>query len=135
MACLSERLGTAAAFPYIMWIEAIGWLSSLVLVCTISKQVYNQWSSGTSQGVSKWLFIGQLLASTGFLAYSAALRSWVFIATNALLLLGAAAGLGILLHHRRRERHRHVRLPGPKGRILWPQRREVPWMTHAPGAL
>ena len=46
--------------------EVIGWASSLILVLTIAKQVYKQWQDETSEGVSKWLFIGQLAASLGF---------------------------------------------------------------------
>ena len=33
---------------------------------TIAKQVYKQWHEGTSEGVSKWLFLGQIAASVGF---------------------------------------------------------------------
>jgi uncharacterized protein with PQ loop repeat len=36
--------------------EVIGWVSSLILVFTIGKQVYKQWSEGKSEGVSKWLY-------------------------------------------------------------------------------
>lgn len=83
--------------------EAVGWMSSLILVMTIGKQVHRQWSSGTSEGVSKWLFLGQLAASGGFLVYSIHVGNWVFVATNAVLLVAAMLGLGILLIHRRRE--------------------------------
>ena len=46
--------------------EMIGWASSLILLATLIKQVYKQWSDGTSEGISKWLFVGQLAASVGF---------------------------------------------------------------------
>lgn len=85
-------------------IEAVGWISSLILVLTIAKQVYKQWHDGTSEGVSKWLFIGQMTASAGFTIYSWLVRNWVFVVTNALMLLNGLAGLFIVLHHRRRER-------------------------------
>jgi uncharacterized protein with PQ loop repeat len=83
--------------------EAVGWISSLILVLTIAKQVYKQWQEGTSEGVSKWLFIGQLAASLGFTIYSALVKNWVFVVTNAVMLLNGFAGLAIVLYHRRRE--------------------------------
>ena len=84
--------------------QAVGWASSAVLVLTLAAQVRRQWSAGTSRGVSPWLFVGQLAASAGFLAYSLSLGEPVFVATNALLLVAALAGLAILLRHRRRGR-------------------------------
>ncbi|MEJ7576722.1 MAG: hypothetical protein WKF74_06935 [Pyrinomonadaceae bacterium] len=83
--------------------EAIGWISSLILVLTIGKQVYKQWQEGSSESVSKWLFVGQFAASFGFLVYSWLVKNWVFVATNALMLVNAMFGLGIVLHHRRRK--------------------------------
>ena len=47
-------------------IEIIGWASSVILLMTLVKQVYKQWKDGRVEGVSKWLFIGQLGASIGF---------------------------------------------------------------------
>jgi MtN3 and saliva related transmembrane protein len=91
--------------------EAIGWLSSFVLVLTIVKQVYKQWKSGSSEGVSKWLFVGQITASTGFTLYSILVRNWVFVVTNALLLLSAIVGGLIVLKHRRAERRRGGEAP------------------------
>ena len=85
--------------------EIIGWVSSLILLLTIGKQIHKQWQEESSEGVSKWLFIGQVAASTGFTVYSWSLSNWVFVITNALMLVSAMAGLGIVLHHRRRSRH------------------------------
>lgn len=85
-----------------MGTEMIGWASSVILVLTISKQIYKQWHDRSSEGVSKWLFIGQVGASLGFTIYSWLLKNWVFVVTNALMLLSALIGLGIVLHHRRR---------------------------------
>ena len=85
-------------------VEAIGWVSSLVLVLTIAKQVYKQWHEGSSEGVSKWLFIGQISASLGFTIYSWLVGNWVFVVTNALMLLNGLLGLLIVFRHRRRER-------------------------------
>lgn len=83
-------------------IEAIGWFSSCVLVLTIGRQVYKQYRAGSSEGVSKWLFIGQITASTGFTLYSVLVGNWVFVVTNALMLVNAFLGVLIVLHHRRR---------------------------------
>ncbi len=84
--------------------EAVGWISSLILVVTIGKQVYKQWQEGSSKNVSKWLFVGQLAASVGFTIYSWLVRNWVFVFTNGVMILNGLAGLLITLHHRRRER-------------------------------
>ena len=48
-----------------MLVQGIGWLSSFILVLTIGKQVWKQWKEGASEGISKWLFIGQTAASAG----------------------------------------------------------------------
>lgn len=84
--------------------EAVGWVSSLILVLTIAKQVYKQWQEGSSEGVSKWLFVGQMAASLGFTIYSWLVSNWVFVATNAVMFVNGLLGLLIVLHHRRRER-------------------------------
>jgi MtN3 and saliva related transmembrane protein len=81
--------------------EAIGWISSLILVLTIGKQVCKQWQEGTSKGVSKWLFAGQVAASVGFTIYSWLLHNWVFVITNLIMLLNALVGLGLMLWQRR----------------------------------
>lgn len=83
--------------------EALGWISSLILILTIGKQVYKQWKDGTSEGVSKWLFFGQIAASIGFLIYSILITNWVFIVTNSVMVLNSLVGIGILFYHRRRE--------------------------------
>ncbi|MFY0564128.1 hypothetical protein ACN28E_09780 [Archangium lansingense] len=95
--------------------EAIGWFSSFVLVLTISNQVYKQWKSGTSKGVSKWLFVGQITASTGFTIYSVMVGNWVFVVTNALMLLSALVGIVIVVKHRRTERRAEQRDTVPVG--------------------
>lgn len=95
--------------------EAIGWFSSFVLVLTIGNQVYKQWKSGTSKGVSKWLFVGQITASTGFTIYSVMVDNWVFVVTNALLLVSALLGMAIVMKHRRAERRCAQRAEVPAG--------------------
>ena len=82
--------------------QAIGWASSLILVLTIAKQVWKQWREGASEGVSRWLFIGQTAASGGFTLYSWLQRDWVFVTTNALMLGNGLAGYAILMRNRRR---------------------------------
>ena len=51
---------------------------------------------------SWWLFIGYTTASLGFLIYSLLQQNWVFVATNAALLLSSIAGLLITLRNRKR---------------------------------
>jgi MtN3 and saliva related transmembrane protein len=94
--------------------EVIGWFSSFILVLTIGKQVHKQWKSGSSEGVSKWLFVGQITASTGFTLYSILVRNWVFVVTNALLLLSAIVGGVIVVKHRRAERRGGSRAVEPR---------------------
>jgi uncharacterized protein with PQ loop repeat len=100
-----------------MYTEVIGWLSSFTLVLTIGTQIHAQWKKGTSKGVSPYLFLGQMAASTGFLIYSILLSSWVFIVTNGLMLLGAMVGLALVMVHRRQARGRAVSA-GPADAIL-----------------
>jgi len=82
--------------------EAIGWTSSIILVLTIARQVVKQWQSGTSEGVSTWLFIGQLAASLGFTIYSVFVHNWVFVVTNALMVMNALIGFAITKHQKQR---------------------------------
>lgn len=86
--------------------EIIGWFSSAILVATLGKQVYKQWRAGSSEGVSRWLFIGQTAASIGFVTYSLLVRNWVFVVTNTLILANGLLGFVIVLRHRRRARRR-----------------------------
>jgi hypothetical protein len=39
--------------------DVIGWLSTVILLATICRQVYSQWKSKATSGVSRWLFVGQ----------------------------------------------------------------------------
>ena len=80
--------------------NSLGWGASGVLVVTILTQIYRQWQQGSSKGVSKWLFIGQMAASAGFLLYSWLIHDIVFLFTNAVMVMSAAAGLGIVFWHR-----------------------------------
>ena len=87
--------------------EAIGWFSSLVLLLTIGKQIYKQLHDETSQGVSIWLFIGQVVASAGFAIYSYLVHNWVFVVTNSMMLVSAFAGLGITIRQRNAKTKNH----------------------------
>jgi MtN3 and saliva related transmembrane protein len=86
--------------------ELIGWSSAAILLLTIGRQVYTEWRDRRTEGLSRWLFVGQLAASTGFVVYSWLLGNWVFVVTNVLMLATAAIGEWIYLHNRRRERKR-----------------------------
>ena len=87
-------------------LDAIGWASSIILLLTIAHQIHKQWKAGTSEGVSKWLFLGQIGASTGFTIYSLLLRNWVFSVTNGLMLLNGLLGYVITRQQKRRARMR-----------------------------
>lgn len=82
--------------------EIIGWASSLVLLATLVKQVYKQWSEGTGEGVSKWLFVGQLGSSVGFTIYSYLVGNWVFTVTNGLLVINNIVGIWLYFYFRKR---------------------------------
>jgi MtN3 and saliva related transmembrane protein len=84
-----------------MFVQAIGWLSSLLLVLTIARQVWKQWRERASEGISKWLFVGQTAASAGFTLYSWLVRDWVFVITNLLMLTNGLLGYFILMRNRR----------------------------------
>ena len=81
-------------------VDLIGWVSSAVLLLTIGRQVYTQWRTRSDAGVSRWLFLGQLSASTGFALYSYLLHNWVFLSSNIALLVTAVAGEIIYLRNK-----------------------------------
>jgi MtN3 and saliva related transmembrane protein len=82
-------------------VDAIGWLSSAVLLVTIGRQVFTQWRTRSDIGVSRWLFIGQLTASIGFSVYSYLLHNWVFLVSNLALLMTAVVGEIIYLRNKK----------------------------------
>lgn len=98
--------------------EAVGWTAAAILLLTVGRQVYTQWREGSTRGVSKWLFVGQIAASVGFVVYSALLGNTVFVLTNAFMLLTACFGQVIFLRNRRREQRRQQQgalAPGKAG--------------------
>lgn len=88
-------------------IEAIGWASSIILLIVLIKQVHKQWKEGTSEGISSWLFIGQLLASIGFTIYSFSVGNWVFTITNALLTINNIIGICLYFYFARRNKKKN----------------------------
>jgi MtN3 and saliva related transmembrane protein len=96
-------------------IDLIGWASSVVLLATIGRQVYTQWKTRATAGVSKWLFIGQLTASGGFTIYSVLLHNWVFMTSNIALLCTAVVGEALFLKNRRAAGQQGVRVRQPSG--------------------
>ena len=83
--------------------DVIGWLASAVLLATLVRQIMTMARDENAQGVSRWLFIGQCVASVGFIAYSAMVGNVVFVATNAAILITAIVGQCIVA--RRKSRH------------------------------
>lgn len=81
--------------------EAIGWAASAILIATLSRQTWSQWKDADPRGVSKWLFIGQIAASCGFIAYSWLAHNMVFIVTNTLILVTAIVGQCVFLRARK----------------------------------
>lgn len=84
-----------------MGTELVGWMASAVLLATLLRQVYTQWKTRQTQGISRWLFIGQVTASVGFTLYSWLLQNWVFLFTNIAILITAVGGEVIYLRNRR----------------------------------
>ena len=81
--------------------DLVGWIASAILLATLARQTWRQWREPDPRGVSRWLFLGQIAASVGFVAYSWMLRNWVFILTNTLILLTAIVGQLALSRARR----------------------------------
>lgn len=82
-------------------VDWLGWAASAVLLATLGRQVYVQWRERSTQGLSSWLFVGQLIASLGFAVYSWLIGNWVFVATNTMLLATALLGQWIFRRNRR----------------------------------
>ena len=80
----------------------VGWAAVSVLFLTMTGQAWKQWRDRVKHGVSKVFFMGQILASSLFLAYSAMIGDRVFVVGNALVLAAAICGGAILLYNRAR---------------------------------
>jgi len=81
--------------------EWLGWAASAVLISTLTRQVYVQWRDHSSQGVSSWLFLGQITASIAFAIYSWLIENWIFVFTNCLLIVTAVIGEYVYWRNRR----------------------------------
>ncbi|MBB3825574.1 hypothetical protein [Xanthomonas arboricola] len=84
------------------FVDLVGWLASAILIATLIRQIYKQWTSDEAQGVSRWLFIGQISASVLFILYSYLVGNAVFIVSNALILLTGITGF--VLHRIKQRR-------------------------------
>jgi uncharacterized protein with PQ loop repeat len=89
--------------PPVKPVDIIGWVSSLILLLTIMRQTYTAWKTKATAGVSKWLFVGQVTASSGYTVYSYLLHNWVFLTSNIALLLTAVVGEYLYLVNKRRQ--------------------------------
>jgi MtN3 and saliva related transmembrane protein len=81
--------------------DVIGWTSSAILLLTIGRQAYMQWKAHVTTGVSRWLFLGQFVASAGFAIYSAMLHNWIFLSSNIAILITAVLGQSFYLMNRK----------------------------------
>jgi MtN3 and saliva related transmembrane protein len=88
-------------------IDWIGWLASAILLTTVGRQVYTEWKTRSTAGVSRWLFVGQVAASVGFAIYSYLLRNWVFLFSNLALLMTALLGQWLYSRNKRRANPAH----------------------------
>jgi uncharacterized protein with PQ loop repeat len=84
-------------------VDWLGWGASAVLLATLGRQVWVQWRERSTEGLSSWLFVGQLVASSGFALYSWLIGNWVFVVTNIMLLATALLGQWIFSRNRRLE--------------------------------
>src|SRR5690606_15468599 len=81
--------------------DIIGWPASAILLATLSRQIVTQRKAKDTKGVSRWLFLGQMAAAAGLIAYRWPLDNRVFIVTNSLILLAAVVGeFGLLVRRR-----------------------------------
>jgi len=81
--------------------DLLGWGSSVILLATLVRQVYTQWRTRATAGVSKWLFVGQCAASIGYIVYSVLLHNWVYVCSNAAILITAIVGESVYFRNRR----------------------------------
>jgi hypothetical protein len=82
--------------------DVVGWAASAILIATLVQQVVKQATDDSAQGVSKWLFAGQIAASIGFIVYSALVDNRVFVLTNSCILVTAIGGQIITARKKRR---------------------------------
>jgi uncharacterized protein with PQ loop repeat len=89
--------------------EIIGWASSVILILTIGRQVFTQWKTESTAGVSHWLFLGQCASSIGFTIYSVMLHNWVYVCSNVALLITGIVGQVLYLQNAKRAANKRPR--------------------------
>ena len=77
-------------------------MATVVLLATLVRQIAKQAKERNAEGVSTWLFVGQISASLLFVVYSALVGNVVFVVTNSLILLTAIVGQVIVSRNKRR---------------------------------
>ena len=83
--------------------QIIGWSAVVALFLTMAGQAWKQWRDKVKSGIGKLFFVGQIAASSLFLAYSAMMGDHVFVVGNAMVLAAAIAG-GVILWWNRSHR-------------------------------
>lgn len=78
----------------------------MILLLTLIRQVYKQWKDGETEGVSSWLFVGQLLSSIGFTIYSYQVGNWVFTITNGILTINNIIGICLYFHFLKKNKNK-----------------------------
>jgi MtN3 and saliva related transmembrane protein len=111
--------------------RAFGIASALLLIATLLWQLHIQWRKGTAEGVSRFLFVGQLGASSGFAIYSWGIGDEVFLATNVATGLAAVAGAVLTLALRRRARPAAIDGEVPRAWRAPPSRTSGAASSHA----
>ena len=81
----------------------------MVLILTIGRQVFTQWKTESTAGVSHWLFLGQCASSSGFTIYSVMLHNWVYVCSNVALLITGIVGQVLYLRNSKRAAHKRPR--------------------------
>ncbi len=82
--------------------DLIGWLASGILLLTLGRQIVQQArSDDDGDGVSIWLFAGQIASSIGFIVYSVLVDNMVFVVTNSAILLTAIVGQVVVARKKR----------------------------------
>ena len=97
----SPKSGFAARAPAVSP-EIVGWVAVSILFATMAGQAWTEWRDRVKKGINPYFFIGQVAASTAFIAYSAMVGNTVFVVGNTLVLAAALAGGAILLWNQKR---------------------------------
>ena len=84
----------------------VGWSASAILFATLARQIWVQWRERSTQGLSKWLFIGQVVTSLGFIWYSVLVSNTLFVVTNSVLVVTAIVGQCIYARNKRMGEHK-----------------------------